>query len=358
MLTPVEEVRAAILATCAPLPAVEVPLSAAAGLVAAGSLPAPFDVPPFANTAMDGYAVRAADTANPPARLAVVGVLPAGGTPDTPVGTGQAVRIMTGAPIPPGADAVVMVERTQPLDGGASVLIEIEATPGMSIREAGSDVRAGTEVVPAGTPLSAGHIGVLASLGYEQVPVHSRPRVGVLATGDELVDGSEPLRPGKIHDSNRPMLLTMASQSGAEPVDLGRDPDDPEAIAASIERAVHYRRCDAVLVTGGVSVGDFDYVSAVLGRLGQLWTWDVAMKPGKPLAFGMVDGRPVFGLPGNPVSAAVSFEMFARPALRTLMGHPEPFRPLLAGTAAEPFRRRPDGKLHVNRVVARWVGQG
>ena len=358
MLTPVEEVRTAILATCSPLPAVDVPLPEALGTVSADAVVAPFDVPPFANTAMDGYAVRSADTAQPPARLAVIGVLPAGTAPDKPVGPGQALRIMTGAPMPEGADAVVMVERTQPLDAGTSVLIEIEATPGMSVREAGSDVRAGTEVVAAGTPLSAGHLGVLASLGYEQVRVHRRPRVGVLATGDELVDGSQPLQPGQIHDSNRPMLLALAAQAGAEPVDLGRDPDDPDAISASVERAVHYRACDAILVTGGVSVGDFDYVAEVLGRLGRVSTWEVAVKPGKPLAFGLVDDRPVFGLPGNPVSAAVSFELFARPVLRTLLGHPEPLRPLVPAVATEPLKRHPDGKLHLYRVVTTWTDEG
>ena len=357
-LTPVGDVRAAILATCSPLPGVDLPLVEAVGAVAAEAVAAPYDVPPFANTAMDGYAVRAADTASPPVRLAVVGVLPAGAAAEAPVGEGQAVRIMTGAPIPPGADAVVMVERTRSLDGGTAVLVEVEAVPGMNVREAGSDVRAGTGVVSAGAALSPGHVGLLASLGYERVCVHRRPRVGVLVTGDELVDGSQPLRPGQIHDSNRPMLLAMAARAGAEPVDLGRAPDDPDAIASSIERAVHYRACDVILVTGGVSVGDFDYVAGVLGRLGRVWTWSVAMKPGKPLAFGLVDGRPVFGLPGNPVSAAVSFEMFARPAVRTLLGHPDPLRPVLPAVAAEPLHRRRDGKLHVNRVVVSWAAEG
>jgi molybdopterin molybdotransferase len=358
MLTPVEEVRAAILATCSPLPAVDLPLTQAIATVAAEAVTAPFDVPPFANTAMDGYAVRAADTAGAPVRLDVVGVLPAGSASEKALGGGQALRIMTGAPIPAGADAVVMVERTRPLDGGSSVLIEIEAAPGMSIRDAGSDVRAGEVVLAAGTPLSAGHLGLLASLGYDTVRVHRRPRVGVLVTGDELVEAAALLRPGQIHDANRPMLLALAAEAGALSVDLGRAPDDPDAIASLLERALHDQGCDAVLVTGGVSVGDFDYVAAVLARLGSVSTWDVAMKPGKPLAFGLVDGRQVFGLPGNPVSAVVSFEMFARPAVRTMLGYADPLRPLLRAVAGEPIRRRPDGKLHVNRVVARWEADG
>jgi molybdenum cofactor synthesis domain-containing protein len=355
-LTPVEEVRAAILAECRPLPAVDAPLSDTLGCVAAAPVAAPFDVPPFANTAMDGYAVRSDDTTSAPVRLEVVATLPAGSAPDRAVGAGEAIRIMTGAPIPPGADAVVMVERTQALDGGSRVLVEVAVPPGQSVREAGSDVVAGQEVLATGTPLSAAHLGLLASLGQQTVCVHKRPVVGVLATGDELVDGPAPLRPGQIHDANRPMLLALAAQAGAQVRDLGRSPDDPDAIARALEAAV--ASCDAVLVTGGVSVGDFDFVGAVFGRLGTVWTWDVAMKPGKPLAFGALGGKPVFGLPGNPVSAAVSYEMFARPAVRRLMGHSTLLRPIVPGVAGEAFKRRPDGKLHIVRVVATWGDDG
>ncbi|MCA1692496.1 MAG: molybdopterin molybdotransferase MoeA, partial [Actinobacteria bacterium] len=271
MLTPLEEVRSTILATCSPLPTVALPLGEAVGCVAAAPVVARFDVPPFANTAMDGYALRSADTDPAPARLEVIGVLAAGAAPDRAVGPGQALRIMTGAPIPPGADAVVMVERTRASDDGREVLIEVVATPGQSVREAGSDLRAGQEVVAPGTPLSAGHVGVLASLGEGWVQVHRRPVVGVLTTGDELVDGPGPLRPGQIHDSNRPLLLALAGQAGCRPVDLGRAPDDPDAIASALEQAIE--RCDVVLVTGGVSVGDFDFVGTVLARLGTAWAW-------------------------------------------------------------------------------------
>jgi len=177
-----------------------------------------------------------------------------------------------------------------------------------------------------------------------------RPRVGVLSTGDELVAAGEPLRPGQIRDSNRPMLLALVSRAGCVAVDLGTAPDDEAAIAAAVGRGV--TGCDAVLTSGGVSVGDFDYVKAVLDRLGQMHWWQVAVRPGKPLAFGTVGSTLVFGLPGNPVSSSVSFELFARPALRQMAGHRQLFRPEIPAVADEPLRRRPDGKLHLVRVVA------
>jgi molybdenum cofactor synthesis domain-containing protein len=361
VLTPVEEVRATILAACAPLRAVDLPLAEALGCVAATGVTATGDVPPFANTAMDGYAVQAADTTAAPVRLEVVGLLPAGAAPDRPVGPGQAIRIMTGAPMPPGADAVVMVERTHPVaDGddraGGGVIVEVAVDPGRHVRAAGSDVRAGQEVVAAGTEVTPAVLGVIASVGRTRVNVHARPRVGVLSTGDELAQPPAPLRMGQIYDANRPMLLALAAEAGAVPVDLGAAPDDPDAIAAALEDAL--AACDAVLLTGGVSVGDFDFVKEVFGRFGDAVSWEVAMKPGKPLAWGLLRDRPVFGLPGNPVSAAVSFEMFARPAIRRLLGHADPVRPTLAAVADEALRRRPDGKLHLVRAVARTGDDG
>ena len=220
----------------------------------------------------------------------------------------------------------------------------------------GEDVRAGQVLFEAGTELGPGHLGVLASVGAETVEVVPPPRVGVLSTGDELVAGSGALRPGQIRDSNRPMLLALVSQAGFVPVDLGTAPDDEAAITAAIERAV--AECDAILTSGGVSVGDFDYVKTVLDRLGDMHWWQVAVKPAKPLAFGTVRGTPVFGLPGNPVSSLVSFELFARPALRRMAGHRELFRPEVPAIADEPLRRRPDGKLHLVRVVATTDGEG
>ncbi|MGH9278581.1 MAG: molybdopterin molybdotransferase MoeA [Acidimicrobiales bacterium] len=355
MLTPVGEVRDHILGAIAPLPAIEVPVAEALGCVAAVAVTAPADVPPFANSAMDGFAVRSVDTVGAPVQLQVVGLLAAGAAPDRPVGPGEALRIMTGAPMPEGADSVVMVERTTPVDEWA-VVIEAAATPGQHVRAAGTDAKAGQEVIAAGTVLTPAHLGVVASVGQSDVTVHRRPAVGVLSTGNELVEGPAVLRPGQIYDANRPMLLALITEAGCRPVDLGWAPDDADAISDAL--ATGLTHCDAVVVTGGVSVGDFDYVAGVLGRFHDARSWQVAMKPGKPLAWGTLGGKPMFGLPGNPVSAAVSFEVFARPALRRLAGDPRPLRPVVAAVAAEPFRRRADGKLHLVRVVAEPGDEG
>jgi molybdenum cofactor synthesis domain-containing protein len=203
---------------------------------------------------------------------------------------------------------------------------------------------------PTGTELGPGHLGVLASVGVETVDIVPKARVGVLSTGDELTSAPGDLRPGQIRDSNRPMLLALVARAGCVPVDLGSAPDDEAAITAAIDRGV--AECDAILTSGGVSVGDFDYVKVVLDRLGDMHWWQVAVRPAKPLAFGTVRGTPVFGLPGNPVSSMVSFELFARPALRQMMGHRELLRPLLPAVADEALRRHPDGKVHFVRVVA------
>jgi len=362
-LAPLDQVRAEILGAVGVLDPVEVGLSDAHGLVLAEAVTTSEDVPPFANTAMDGYAVRAADTAgagaDTPVRLRVVGDLPAGHAPDRAVGEGEAIRIMTGAPMPDGADAIVMVERTQ-TEGGENgddlVAISVEVDPGTHVRAAGGDLSRGQEVFPAGTLLGGAHLGVLASVGAGTVRVFPRPRVGVLSTGDELVESGrgpvEPLAPGKIRDSNRPMLLALAAEAGFEPVNLGVARDDEDRITALLEEAL--ARCDAILTSGGVSVGDYDYVKAALDRLGHLEWRQVAIKPAKPLAFGVVRGTPVFGLPGNPVSSLVSFELFARPAILQRAGHPFRFRPEVVARAEHAFTRRPDGKLHLDRVRVRW----
>lgn len=343
-----EEARAHVLERCHPGPAVRVPLRQARALVTAEDVVAPEPVPPFANTAMDGYAVRAADTAGAPVELEVAGTLAAGTAPRTEVGPGQAMRIMTGAPIPPGADAIVMVERTEELDGGKRVRVLEAAAPGAHIRSAGEDIRAGQRVFGPGTVLTPGHLGVLASLGHADVLVHRRPRVGVVSTGDELVDTGEPLQLGQIRDSNRLTLLALAEEAGFEPVDLGLVRDDEEAIRSALLGGVE--RCDALLTSGGVSMGSFDYVKVVLDEIGDMRWMQVAIKPAKPLAFGLVGDVPVFGLPGNPVSSMVSFELFARPALRRMMGHTELDRPRRRAVVEGKLRRHPDGKLHFARV--------
>jgi molybdopterin molybdotransferase len=346
---PLADVQREILGAVAPLAPVTVPVRDALGLVTTRDVIAGEAVPPFANTAMDGYAVRAADTAGggpeAPVRLTVAGELPAGRAPTQPVGEGEAIRIMTGAPMPDGADSVVMVEYTE-RDGDA-VRVLRAARPGDHVRAAGGDLAAGDLVFPAGTALTPAHLGVLTSSSFEDVEVVPRARVGVLSTGDELVERG-PLRPGQIRDSNRPMLLALAAAAGADAADLGLAPDDESIITRTLEDAL--ASCDAVLTSGGVSVGDFDYVKSALGRLGRMQSWQVAIKPAKPLAFGAIDGTPVFGLPGNPVSSLVSFELFARPALLLMMGHAARFRPEVTATAERAMSRKPDGKLHLDRV--------
>jgi len=358
-LVPLGDVQAMILDAVVRLDAVDLPLGDALGAILAEEVVAPEPVPPFANTAMDGYALRAGDTAgaspDAPVRLRVVDDLAAGRAPDVAVGPGEAIRIMTGAPMPDGADAIVMVERTRRDPDDHGVFVEVEVPVGLHVRRAGGDLAVGQAVFEPGTRLRAGHIGVLASVGATMVRVFRRPRVGVLSTGDELVE-SGPLAMGQIRDSNRPMLLALVREAGFEPVDLGAARDDEDRIVALLEDA--FERCDAVLTSGGVSVGDYDFVKAALDRFGALEWRQVAIKPAKPLAFGVVRGVPVFGLPGNPVSSLVSFEMFARPALFQMAGHTDRFRPEVVATAEHDFTRRPDGKLHLDRVLVRWQGDG
>lgn len=345
-----------VLGRIRPLEPVEVPLADALGLVLAGPAHAREAVPPFANTAMDGIAVRAADIAAAPVELTVTGTIRAGEAATAEVRPGTAQRIMTGAPIPPGADAIVPVEELEDRPGGR-ILVRRAAAVGDCIRPAGEDLAPGELAFPAGTVLGPGHLGVLATVGLATAPVRRRPRVGVMSTGDELVQAPAPLGPGQIRDSNRRMLLALVATTGAEPVDLGCIPDDEAAIEAALTTGI--AGCDAVISSGGVSMGDFDYVKAVLGRLGarsgdpDAMRWmQIAIKPAKPLAFGVIDGTPVFGLPGNPVSSLVSFELFARPALRRMLGVPDDrlHRSAIAAAAPAGLPRRADGKTHFVRV--------
>ena len=365
-LLPLDEARRHVLERCPPAAPVTRALAEAAGCVLAEPVVAAGPIPPFANTAMDGFAVRAADTAGAgdeaPVELRIVGTMRAGMAPDAaldrPLGAGEALRIMTGAPMPPGADAVVPVEVTR--TEGDVVAVSLEAEPGRHVRPAGDDLRSGDEVFAPGTVLGPAHLGVLAGVGRAEVLVHRRPLVGVFSTGDELVPVGRPLAPGQIHDSNRLALLAALAEAGLPTVDLGLIADDEGAIADAVADGV--ARCDAVVTSGGVSMGDFDYVKVVLDRVGDMRWMQVAIKPAKPLAFGTVarpDGSavvPVFGLPGNPVSSLVSFELFARPGLRRMAGHADDDldRPLVSAVADEALRRRPDGKTHFVRAVCRW----
>ena len=354
-MIPLEDVQAEVLRSVPVLAPVPVPLPDARGLVLAEPVVATEPVPPFANTAMDGYALRASDTdgasAAAPVSLRVVEDLAAGHAATAPVGPGEAIRIMTGAPIPDGADAIVMVERTR-RDGDDRVLVEHAATVGDHVREAGGDVVEGQQVFEPGTVLGPAHLGVIASLGRASVVAYPRPRVGVLSTGDELREGPVELAPGQIRDSNRPMLLAMLDAAGAVAVNLGIARDDEATVERAFAAAL--ATCDALITSGGVSVGDYDVVKAVLDRLGVLQWWQVAIKPAKPFAFGMLRGVPLFGLPGNPVSSHVSFELFARPALRKMSGHTTLHRPVVDAIAGAAMPRRPDEKLHLDRVVVRY----
>lgn len=363
-LVPMAEVQAMVLEACGrPTEVVEVGLAAAVGCVVAEPVKAAEDVPPFANTAMDGIAVRAADTAGAspatPVALRLAGFLAAGADPGPfAVRPGEAVRIMTGAPLPAGADAVVMVEKTSTGTDPGVVLAYAPASVGDHVRAVGGDVRAGGVVFEAGTEVTPAAAGVLSSIGRASVAVHRRPRVGVLSTGDELVSDGRPLRPGQIRESNRPALLALLAQSGFEPVDLGTAADEAEAIRLAIGEGTS--SCDAVLTSGGVSMGEVDLVKVVLDELSAgTFSWlQVAIKPAKPFAFGLVAGTPVFGLPGNPVSSLVSFECFARPALRRMAGHRADRlgRRTTVAVAPDGLRRRPDGKLHLVRVALSDAG--
>ena len=351
------EARAFVLASCPPSPTQVVPLDDALGCVVPSAIVASEPVPSFVNSSMDGFALRASDTAaatpTAPCRLSVVGTVLAGSDGDVSVGEGQAVRIMTGAPLPDGTDSVAMQEVCRSEGNDAVGALDDPVVLRSFVRTVGEDVEVGQVVVDAGTALTPGHLGSLANQGVAEVVVHPRPRVGVLSTGDELVGPAGPLSRGKIRDANRHSLLGLVRLQGWDAVDLGMVTDDATALEAVFDAAD--TRCDAVITSGGVSVGEADVVKAVLReRCGASMGWmQVAIRPAKPLAFGILSrsGLPVFGLPGNPVSAMVSFELFVRPAVRRMGGHSLIDHVTVPATADAPYRRGPDGKTHFVRSV-------
>jgi molybdopterin molybdotransferase len=353
------EARNYVLERCVVADVVEASIAEAVGAVLAETVVAAEDVPPFANSAVDGYAVRAVDTANAPTQLRVVAEVAAGWSTDRIVGEGEAIRIMTGAPMPAGADASVMVEDTERVEGD-QVLINKTVAVGTSVRGVGEDVQVGTALFPAGTTVRPAVAGVLASVNARRVRVFRTPRVAVLSTGDELINDGSALRPGQIRESNKTMLLPLVAEVGCEAIDLGVVRDDEAALEAILRDTV--ATYDAVVTSGGVSMGEYDVVKAVLSRIADMRWMQIAIKPAKPFAFGLLssgDRRiPIFGLPGNPVSSMVSFELFARPALRKMMGHTVLDRPTIEAIADGGLPRRTDGKTHYMRVFGSFGADG
>ncbi len=354
-VTPLEDAQAFVLESCPPLDVIDVDRRDASGLVLAVAVVAAEVVPPFDNSAVDGYAVRAEDVANVPAELRVVGELAAGAAPTTALGAGEAIRIMTGAPIPPGADAVVMVEDSERI-GGDVVRLTRSVAAGAAIRCAGDDVQVGDLLFEVGTTITPAVDAVLASVNAARVHVYRRPRVAVLSTGDELVDDGSPLEIGQIRESNKTMLAALLAEAGCEVVDLGVVRDDEAELERVLRSAA--AECDAIVSSGGVSMGDYDVVKAVLGRIADMHWMQIAIKPAKPFAFGRLDGTPIFGLPGNPVSSLVSFELLARPALRRMMGHRRLTRASIVAVADVALDRQPDGKVHFMRVNGEFGDDG
>ena len=316
-MIPVGEALARVLEATPVLGAERVALEAALGRVTSEDVVAARTVPAASNSAMDGFAVRHADLAPVPARLRLVGTQPAGTVVGTPVVAGTAVKLFTGSVIPPGADTVVRVEDTEERDG--TVLVRVAPAPGANVRGAGEDVRPGQVVLPAGTVVGPADAGVLASIGRAMLLVHQRPRVAIVSTGSELVELDEVPGPAQVVNSNAYALAAAVREAGGEPFVLPIVRDRDEDIRSQLARAL---AADVVLSSGGVSVGELDLVKGALAALGvQQVFWQVAQKPGRPLAFGVSSGRLVFGLPGNPVSALVCFYLYVRPALRRLAGH-------------------------------------
>ncbi len=360
-LIPLEEAQGRVLRGVMALPSERVEVADAAGRVLAGPISSALTLPPWDNSAMDGFAVRSADLAAAgeasPVRLRVLGEVPAGGAVSAAVETGTALRIMTGAMMPPGADTVVPVEDTDAQPGQAAlpdaVGIRIALAAGVNVRRAGSDVRAGMPLLPGGYAIGSAAVALLAATGTASVEVHRRPRVAVLSTGDELVPVGRPLGPAQIHDSNGPALAAQALAAGAEVRRFGIARDTLADLLGLLEEAVAW--ADVVVLSGGVSVGAHDHVKPAFSALGTLSLWRVAIKPGRPFAFARARSGErdvaLFGLPGNPVSVFVTFELFVRPLLRALAGHTRPFdRPVRHARLVEPLAGSA-GRVTIARVV-------
>ena len=335
-------------------PALRIPLDDALGSVLAETVISPIDIPAWTNSAMDGYAVRGQEVRGAaegrPVRLRVIEHLPAGHFPTRAIGPGECARIFTGAPLPEGSDSVIRQEDT---DGGAdTVTIVKDRDVGVNIRRVGEDIRKGATVLAEGIELGPAHLGVLASLAVAHPLVYRRPRVAILGSGDEIVDVDQPeeiLSGRKIASSNTHTLVALVRQAGGEPINLGIAGDTPESLKEHLTGALD---CDLVVTTAGISVGEHDYVRSVLEELGaELRFWKLRMRPGAPVGFGILPGMPWIGLPGNPVSTMVTFELFVRPAIRKMMGHALPFRRTVPVRLAEPITLKPKLQHFLRGIV-------
>jgi molybdopterin molybdotransferase len=353
-MIPVSDARARILADVAgAAPEETLPVARGLGRVLARDVSAPFDVPPADNSAVDGYAILGADL--PPGcrvRLRVVADLPAGAVYEGGIGPRETLRIMTGAPMPRGADTVVPKE----LSEGSGDWVELSAVErGANVRARGEDVRTGAVVLTAGSVLRPQDLGLIASLGFAEIAVHRRPRVALLSTGDEVVEPGQPRRPGQIYDANRFSLGGMVEGAGADTLDLGIVPDVRELLRKRLLQAAS--AADVVLTSGGVSVGDYDLVKSVLGEIGGIDFWQVAMQPGRPLAVGRIAGAHFFGLPGNPVASVLCFHLFVRPTLWKLGGRTRLDPECVTATTLEPMRKR-EGRREYKRGILRFTERG
>lgn len=349
-----KDAQLSVLKTISTLTPVETSINECDGLVTARAIYAKESIPPFDNTAVDGFALNYDGVAQGIKEFEIIGTIAAGDSGDAEINNNTAARIMTGAPMPRGADCVLMVEDSLITERNGKSYLSFETTIKKfeNVRNAGSDIVSGQLIFDEHTTLTAGHLGVLASLGIYSVEVYPRARVAIISTGSELTNNSSPLRPGQIRDSNRPTLSSLVRELGAIPVDFGIIPDDPEKLRKGFLEAAS--DCDCVLSSGGVSVGDFDYTKAVLDELsnGSMTWMQIAIRPAKPFAFGHIGTTPVFGLPGNPVSSMVSFELLARPAIKKMTGHEQLHRTRIRAICQNTLKRRPDGKTHFMRVSA------
>ncbi|MGH7701453.1 MAG: molybdopterin molybdotransferase MoeA [Gemmatimonadales bacterium] len=358
-LTP-REAALRILLEVRPQPPLRIPLHEALDAVLAEEVVSPLDIPPWTNSAMDGYAVRGQDvraaSQTAPARLRVVEELPAGRFPTRPIGPGECARIFTGAPLPEGADTVIRQEDTD--YGGQTVAIFKGQDAGANLRRAGEDIRRGTTVLLPGTELGPAQLGVLASLAVSHPVIYRRPRVAILGSGDEVADvdqADEILSGRKIASSNTHSLIALVRRAGGEPVNLGIAKDSPESLRDHLARALD---CDLLVTTAGISVGQHDFVRQVLTELGaELRFWRLRMRPGAPVGFGLLGAIPWIGLPGNPVSTMVTFELFVRPAIRAMSGRALPFRRTVPVRVAEAIRLVPRLQHFLRVVVTEPAGE-